>query len=100
MHDEVDRFLRSHGAFEFTPWLRRFSFDEYQRAGKVGSLFGPFPEKLKAIQKARSDGNWGILCFIGSCASDAKGKIFNLLEDMLIKIKKHGKYRHRSSSAR
>lgn len=93
VHDEVDTFLKSHGAFGIhTVAETIFPFDEYQRAGKAG-LFGPFPEKLKAIQKARSDGNWGSYAYRILRQRDAKGKIFNPLEDMLIKIKKHGKYR-------
>lgn len=93
VHDEVDKFLRSHGAFGIhTVAETIFPFDEYQRTGATG-LFGPFPEKLRAIQKARSDGRWGSYAYRILRQRDAEGNIFNPLEEMLNKIKKHGKYR-------
>jgi len=93
VYNEIDDFLKSHGAFGIhTVAETIFPLDEYRRSGTAG-LFGPFPEKLRAIQKARSDGNWGSYAYRILRQRDAKGAIFNPLADMLIKIKKHGKYR-------
>jgi len=93
VYDEVDKFLKSQGAFGIhTVAETIFSLDEYRRSGAAG-LYGEFPEKLRKIQKARSDGNWGSYAYRILRQRDAKGTIFNPLEDMVAKIKKHGKYR-------
>lgn len=93
VYGEVDRFLTSHGAFSVhTVAETIFPLDEYQRGG-AASLFNTFPEKLRAIQKARDDGNWGSYSYRILRQKDAAGVTFNPLEDILAKIKAHGKYR-------
>jgi len=92
VYDEVDRFLTSNGAFSVhTVAETIFPLDEYQRSG-VRALFNTYPEKLRAIQKARTDGNWGSYSYRILRQRDAAGATFNPLEDMLAKIKAHGKY--------
>jgi thymidylate synthase len=93
VYGEVDRFLTSHGAFSVhTVAETIFPLDEYQRSG-VRGVFDTFPEKLRSIQKSRDDGNWGSYAYRILRQRDAEGKIFNPLEDLLAKIKAHGKYR-------
>ncbi|HEV2605647.1 MAG TPA: hypothetical protein VGU24_18520 [Microvirga sp.] len=93
VHDEVDRFLTSYGAFSVhTVAETIFPLDKYQRSG-TASLFKTYPEKLRAIQKARKDGRWGSYAYRILRQKDAAGETFNPLEDMLKKIKKHGKFR-------
>lgn len=93
VHDEVDRFLTSYGAFSIhTVAETIFPLDEYQRGG-VDSLFSTYPEKLLTIQNARKDKRWGSYAYRILRQKDAAGITFNPLEDMLKKIKAHGKFR-------
>ncbi|MDX8527748.1 hypothetical protein RFM68_24925 [Mesorhizobium sp. MSK_1335] len=93
VYKAVDSFLTSHGAFGVhTVAETIFPLDEYARRGATG-LFGDFPEKLRAIQKARTDGNWGSYSHRILRQRDFEGKTFNPLEDIVEKIVKHGKYR-------
>jgi len=92
VYKEVDNFLTSHGAFSVhTVAETIFPLDEYARNGARG-LFDDYPAKLRAIQKARTDGNWGSYSYRILRQKDCKGKTFNPLEDMVTKIAKHGKY--------
>lgn len=93
VYDEVDRFLTSHGAFSVhTVAETIFPLDEYQRAGRK-ALFETYPEKLREIQKARSDSNWESYSYRILRQKNSAGDIFNPLEEILEKIKKHGQYR-------
>lgn len=93
VYKAVDRFLTGHGAFSVhTVAETIFPLDEYERHGSQG-LFGDYPAKLRAIQKARTDGNWGSYSHRILRQKDAEGKTFNPLEDMVLKITRHGKYR-------
>lgn len=92
VYEEVDRFLVSHGAFSVhTVAETIFPLDEYQRAGANG-VFDTYPERLREIQKARTDGNWGAYSYRLLRQRDAAGNVFNPLKDVLTKIKNHGKY--------
>lgn len=92
VYKEVDSFLTSHGAFSVhTVAETIFPLDEYARNGARG-LFEDYPAKLRAIQKGRTDGNWGSYSYRILRQTDFKGKMFNPLEDMVGKISKHGKY--------
>lgn len=92
VYKAVDKFLTSHGAFSVhTVAETIFPFDEYVRNG-ARSVFDKYPEKLRAIQKARTDGNWGSYSYRILRQKDFNGKIFKPLEDMVTKIEKHGKY--------
>lgn len=93
VHDEVNRFLTSYGAFSVHTIAETiFPLDEYQRGG-TDSLFKTYPEKLRAIQRARKDGRWGSYAYRILRQKDAAGVTFNPLADMLKKIKEHGKFR-------
>ena len=93
VYTEIDRFLTSHGAFSVhTVAETIFPLDEYQHNGACG-VFDEYPEKLRAIQKGRTDGNWGSYSFRILRQKDFEGKTFNPLKDMVAKIKEHGKYR-------
>ena len=90
---EVDQFLTAHGAFSVhTVAETIFPLDEYQRNGARG-LFDDYPSKLRAIQKGRTDGNWGSYSYRILRQQDFEGKTFNPLEGMVTKIRAHGKYR-------
>jgi hypothetical protein len=59
VYNEVDAFLKARGAFPVhTVAETIFPLDEYLRGGARG-VFDDFPPKIRAIQKARDDGNWG-----------------------------------------
>ena len=93
VYKAVDGFLTGHGAFSVhTVAETIFPLDEYTRNGAKG-LFGDYPAKLRAIQKARTDGNWGSYSYRILRQKDFEGNTFNPLEDMVEKITKHGKYR-------
>jgi hypothetical protein len=93
VYAEVDNFLTSHGAFgTHTIAETIFPLDEYLHSGAQG-VFKDFPPKIRAIQKARDDGNWGSYAYRILRQKDAHGEIFNPLEDLVAKIKNHGKYR-------
>jgi len=93
VYDEVDRFLKTRGAFSVhTVAETLFPMDEYQRNG-VRGVYEEYPTKIRAIQKARDDGNWGSYAYRILRQTDQKGKTFNPLEDMVGKITAHGKYR-------
>ena len=93
VYDEVDKFLRTHHAFSLhTVAETIFPLDEYRHGGAQG-VFCNYPTKIRAIQRARDDGNWGTYAFRFLRQRDATGEAFNPLEDMVEKIKKHGKYR-------
>lgn len=93
VYKAVDGFLTGHGAFSVhTVAETIFPLDEYARNGAKG-LFGDYPAKLRGIQKARSDGNWGSYSYRILRQKDLEGKTFNPLEDMVEKITRHGKYR-------
>ena len=92
VYQSVDQFLISHGAFSVhTVAETIFPLDEYQRAGAHG-VFEVYPEKVRAIQKARDDGNWGCYAYRILRQKDAAGAPFNPLKDIVKKIKDHGKY--------
>lgn len=93
VHDQVDTFLTGNGAFGIhTVAETIFPLDEYLHSGAQG-VFGAYPEKLRKIQKARKDGNWGSYAYRILRQKDLDGQKFNPLEDMIDKIKKHGIYR-------
>jgi hypothetical protein len=93
VYAEVDNFLTSHGAFgTHTIAETIFPLDEYLHSGARG-VFDDFPPKIRAIQKARDDGNWGSYAYRILRQKDAHGEVFNPLEDLVAKIKNHGKYR-------
>jgi hypothetical protein len=93
VHAEVDNFLTSHGAFgTHTIAETIFPLDEYLHSGAQG-VFKDFPSKIRAIQKGRADGNWGSYAYRILRQKDAHGETFNPLEDLVAKIKNHGKYR-------
>lgn len=93
VYKTVDGFLTGHGAFGVhTVAETIFPLDEYARNGAEG-LFGGYPDKLRAIQKARTDGNWGSYSYRFLRQRDVEGNMFNPLKDMVEKITKHGKYR-------
>jgi hypothetical protein len=89
----VDSFLTGHGAFSVhTVAETIFPVDEYVRRG-AKALFEEYPAKLRAIQKARTDGNWGSYSYRILRQKDADGQVFNPLADMVEKITHHGQYR-------
>lgn len=93
VHDEVDEFLKSHGAFGLhTVAETIFPLDAYLHGG-ANAVFNDFPERLRAIQKAREDGNWGSYAYRILRQKDLDGRVFNPLKDMVEKIKQHGRYR-------
>jgi hypothetical protein len=93
VYKAVDGFLTEHGAFSVhTVAETIFPLDEYARNGAKG-LFGDYPAKLRAIQKARSDRNWGSYSYRILRQKDFEGNTFNPLEDLVEKITKHSKYR-------
>jgi hypothetical protein len=93
VYKAVDGFLKGHGAFSVhTVAETIFPLDEYARNGAKG-LFADYPAKLREIQKARTDGNWGSYSYRILRQKDAEGNTFNPLEDIVEKIKQHGKYR-------
>lgn len=92
VYKELDNFLTSHDAFSVhTVAETIFPLDEYARNGARG-LFDDYPAKLRAIQKGRTDGNWGSYSYRILRQKDFEGKTFNPLEDMVTKIANHGKY--------
>lgn len=93
VYKAVDGFLTGHGAFSVhTVAETIFPLDEYSRNGAEG-LFATYPEKLRTIQKGRKDGNWGSYSYRILRQKDFEGTLFNPLEDMVRKIRQHGKYR-------
>lgn len=93
VHDEVDSFLKSHGAFGLhTVAETIFPLSEYLRGG-APAIFEGYPEKLRQIQKGRADGNWGSYAYRILRQTDHKGNLFNPLKDLINKINAHGKYR-------
>lgn len=93
VYEEVDGFLKSRGAFSVHTIAETiFPLDEYLHGGARG-VFDKFPSKVRDIQRARDDGNWGSYALRILRQKDFKGETFNPLEDMVQKIKKHGKYR-------
>lgn len=93
VYQEVDQFLTGHGAFSIhTVAETIFPLDEYLRKG-TNSVFKEFPDKIRAIQKGRSDSNWGSYAYRFLRQQDAHGEIFNPLEELVAKIVAHGKYR-------
>ncbi|MER9176585.1 hypothetical protein NKH72_23735 [Mesorhizobium sp. M0955] len=93
VYNEVDKFLKDSGAFSVhTVAETIFPLDEYLHAGARG-VFDGYPAKIRAIQKARTDGNWGSYAYRILRQKDAQGETFNPLEDMVQKIKYHSKYR-------
>jgi len=93
VYNVVDEFLKSHGAFGIHTIAETiFPLDEYLHAGARG-VFDNFPPKIRAIQKARDDGNWGSYALRILRQKNFKGETFNPLENMVEKIKKYGKYR-------
>jgi hypothetical protein len=93
VYREVDQFLVSHGAFSVhTVAETIFPLDEYQRNGARG-VFDDYPEKVRSIQKARTDGSWGSYSYRILRQKDHNGKTFNPLEDMVAKIANHRNYR-------
>jgi hypothetical protein len=93
VYNEVDAFLRSHGAFGLhTVAETIFPLDEYLHGGAQG-VFNDYPQKIRAIQKARDDRNWGSYAYRILRQKNLAGEVFNPLEDLIEKIKKHGKYR-------
>jgi hypothetical protein len=56
VYDEVDAFLKAHGAFSLhTVAETIFPLDEYLHSGAQG-VFKDYPTKIRAIQRAREDG--------------------------------------------
>ena len=93
VHDAVDSFLKSRGAFGLhTVAETIFPLSEYMRGG-TKAVFEDFPTKLREIQKGRRDGNWGSYAYRILRQKDHNGNVFNPLEDLINKIKCHGKYR-------
>jgi hypothetical protein len=93
VYREVDQFLIGHGAFSIhTVAETIFPLDEYLRNGAKG-VFNELPDKIRAIQKGRSDSNWGSYAYRFLRQQDAQGEIFNPLEELVAKIAAHGKYR-------
>jgi hypothetical protein len=93
VYQEVDRFLTGHGAFSIhTVAETIFPLDEYMRKG-TKSVYKEFPAKIREIQKGRTDSNWGSYAYRFLRQRDAHGEIFNPLEELVAKIKAHGKYR-------
>jgi hypothetical protein len=93
VYREVDRFLTSHGAFSVhTVAETIFPLDEYQRNGAKG-VFKEFPSKIRAIQKGRNDANWGSYAYRFLRQQDARGEVYNPLEELVAKITAHSKYR-------
>jgi len=93
VYNEVDAFLKARGAFPVhTVAETIFPLDEYLHGGARG-VFDDFPPKIRAIQKARDDGNWGSYALRILRQKDFQGETFNPLENMVEKIKNHGKYR-------
>lgn len=93
VYKEVDGFLISHGAFGVhTVAETIFPLNEYMHSGARG-VFDDYPPKIRAIQKARHDGNWGCYAYRILRQKDLKGATFNPLSDMVNKIREHGKYR-------
>lgn len=92
VYDTIDTFLKTRGAFSVhTVAETIFPLDEYQHAGASG-VFKDYPEKVRAIQKARPDGNWGSYAYRILRQKDKTGELFNPLEELLQKIKDHHNY--------
>jgi hypothetical protein len=93
VYRELDQFLTGHGAFSVhTVAETIFPLDEYQRSGAEG-VFKEFPPKIRAIQKGRNDSNWGSYAYRFLRQEDARGEVFNPLEELIAKITAHVKYR-------
>lgn len=93
VYQEVDKFFADHGAFSIhTVAETIFPLDEYLRKG-ASSVYNEFPGKIREIQKGRTDSNWGSYAYRFLRQQDAHGEIFNPLEELVAKIKAHGKYR-------
>jgi hypothetical protein len=93
VYNEVDNFLTWHGAISVhTVAETIFPLDEYLHGGARG-VFDDFPPKIRAIQKARDDGNWGSYAYRILRQKDMHGETFNPLEAIVEKIKNYGKYR-------
>lgn len=93
VYHEVDSFLKSRGAYGLhTVAETIFPLSEYKRGG-AEAVFNTFPEKLRDIQKGRSDGNWGSYAYRILRQMDHKGYLFNPLKDLVDKVKRHAKYR-------
>jgi hypothetical protein len=93
VYEEVDSFLTTRGGFSVHTIAETiFPLDEYLHGGAPG-VFNDFPSKIRAIQKARDDGNWGSYAYRILRQKDMHGETFNPLEDLVKKITNHGKYR-------
>ncbi|GJL87164.1 MAG: hypothetical protein DHS20C03_08730 [Minwuia thermotolerans] len=93
VYREVDNFLQSRGAFSLHTIAETiFPLDDYLRGG-ASRVFDDYPPKIRTIQKARSDGNWGNYAFRFLRQKDFQGQTFNPLQDLVNKINKHGQYR-------
>jgi hypothetical protein len=93
VYQEVDQFLTGHGAFGIhTVAETIFPLDEYLRRGADG-LYDEFPAKIRAIQKGRTDSNWGSYAYRLLRQQDAKREVFNPLADLVGKIIAHGQYK-------
>jgi len=92
VYNEVDGFLKSHGAFGLHTIAETiFPLEEYQRFG-ADALYDTFPEKLKEIQRGRTDRNWGTYAYRILRQKDEDGKMFVPLKDLVEKMKKYTKY--------
>ena len=93
VYEAVDSFLKTRGAFGVHTIAETiFPLSEYRRRGAKG-VFEDFPEKVRSIQKARYDGNWGSYAYRILRQRDKNGEMVNPLADLVEKIRKHGKYR-------
>lgn len=88
----VDAFLTDHGAFSVhTVAETIFPLDEYLRGG-AKAVFGTYPGRIKAIHAVRDDRNWGTYAYRLLRQKDRDGQVYNPLEKMVEKIRRHGKY--------
>lgn len=92
VYDAVNSFLKSRGAYGVhTVAETLFPLDEYVHGGAKG-VFEDYPKRISAIWAARNEKKWGNYAYRILRQKDAAGKIFNPLEDVVAKIKNHGKY--------
>jgi hypothetical protein len=88
----VDTFLKEHGAYSnHTVAETIFPLDEYMRGG-AKAVFEIYPTRIKAIHAVRNDRNWGTYAYRLLRQKDRDGNIYNPLQEMIAKIKAHGKY--------
>lgn len=93
VYNQVDEFLKEHGAFGLhTVAETIFPLDEYLHGGAKG-VFENYPPRIRTIRAGRDDGNWGTYAYRMLRQRDYEGTIFNPLKDMIEKIRNHGKYR-------